>query len=364
MESSRYLHIAGRRIGPGEPVYCVAEMSANHNQDFDEAVRIIRAAKDAGADAVKIQTYRPDTITIDCDNEHFRIKGTIWNGKNLFKLYGEAFTPWDWQPKLQQAANELGLHLFSSPFDRTAVDFLEAMNVPAYKIASFEIVDIPLIRYVARTGKPVIISTGMSTIEEIKEAVEAVHSEGNNQVALLKCSSAYPAPPEEMNLRTISDLGERFGVPVGLSDHTLGIGVPVAAVSLGACLVEKHFTLSRQQAGPDSSFSLEPQEFSEMVKAVRTVQNAMGEARYGVAPAEKSSYQYRRSLFVVEDVRAGEAFTEKNVRSIRPGNGLHPRHMSEVLGRRATSDISRGTPLAWSMVEGRAEAMVAPKEGR
>ena len=262
---NKRFQIGAKEIGKGSPVYIVAEISANHNQDFEQAVRLLHAAKEAGADAVKLQTYTPDTITIDCDNEYFRIgKGTLWEGKNLYQLYGEAYTPWEWQPKLKQIANELGLDLFSTPFDPTAVDFLEDMNVPVHKIASFEIVDLPLVRYIAQTGKPIIMSTGMATLAEIEEAVQTIWATGNTQLILLKCTSAYPAPPEEMNLRTIPHLAEAFGVPVGLSDHTLGIAVPVAAVALGACIVEKHFTLSRDVPGPDSAFSLEPHEFKAM----------------------------------------------------------------------------------------------------
>ena len=348
---SEFININGRRIAAGEPAYVVAEMSANHNQSFDEAVRIVRAAKEAGADAVKLQTYTPDTITIDCDQPPFRIgKGTIWEGKNLHVLYREAFTPWEWQPKLKELADDIGLDCFSTPFDPTAVDFLENMGVPAHKIASFEVVDIPLIQTIARTGKPIIMSTGMATLEEIGEAVAAIRAEGNNQLALLKCTSAYPAPPDEMNLRTIPDLAQRFGVPVGLSDHTLGTTVPVVGVTLGACIVEKHFTLSRSTAGPDSAFSLEPDEFKQMVDAIRTAEQAVGRISYEVTEREVASRVFRRSLFVVEDVSAGEAFTEKNVRSIRPGHGLSPKHLPEVLGRRAASDIARGTPLDWEHV--------------
>lgn len=340
------IQIERRSVGPGQPCYVVAEMSANHGQKFDEAVRIVRAAKEAGADAIKLQTYTPDTLTIDCNQPCFQIgKGTIWEGRNLYHLYGEAYTPWDWQPKLKAVAEELGLHCFSTPFDATAVDFLEAMNVPAHKIASFELVDHALLRRVARTGKPVIMSTGMATVEEIAEAVAVLREAGCRQLALLKCTSAYPARPEEMNLRTIPDLAARFGVPAGLSDHTLGIAVPVAGVALGACIVEKHFTLSRSVPGPDSAFSLEPQEFKQMVEAIRTVEKAMGEVSYELTASEAASRVFRRSLFVVEDVKAGEAFTEKNVHSIRPGHGMQPKHLPQVLGRKAARDIARGTPL-------------------
>ena len=348
---SNTIHIGRRAVGPGEPVYIVAEISANHRQDYDEAVRLVKAAKTAGANAVKLQTLTPDTITLRSDREYFRVGGgTLWDGRTLYDLYEEAHMPWEWQPKLQKVARDEGLELFSSPFDPTAVDFLERMDVPAYKVASFEIVDLPLITKMARTGKPLIISTGMATIEEIEEALGAARTGGTKEIVLLKCNSGYPAPPEEMNLRTIPDMRERFRVPVGLSDHTLGIAAAVAAVSLGACLIEKHFTLSRSVPGPDSAFSLEPAEFKEMVEAVRTAERALGSPRYGPTPAEAKMLPFRRSLFVVADVKKGEAFTDKNVRSIRPANGLHPRHLKEVLGKHAVRDIAKGTPLTWDLV--------------
>ncbi len=346
MSTKVTIQIGSRVVGPGLPTYIVAEMSGNHGQNFAQAVRIVRAAREAGADAVKLQTYTPDTLTIDCDNEHFRIgKGTIWEGRTLYDLYQEAYTPWDWQPQLKEIADGLGLDVFSSPFDFTAVDFLEKMDVCAYKIASFELVDLPLIRRVAQTGKPVIMSTGMATLGEIEEAVATARGEGAAQIALLKCTSAYPAPPEEMNLRTISHLSEAFQVPVGLSDHTLETSVPVAAVVLGACIVEKHFTLSRSAPGPDVAFSLEPDEFKAMVSAVRTAEKSLGSVSYAVTEHEAASRVFRRSLFVVQDIKAGELFTEENVRSIRPGNGLHPRYLNEIIGKRATRDLKRGTPL-------------------
>jgi N-acetylneuraminate synthase len=349
----QHIKIRDRRIGPEQPVYIVAEISGNHNQDFDEAVRILHAAKEAGSDAIKLQTYTPDTITINCNSEPFRIKGTMWEGRNLYELYGEAYTPWEWQPKLKQVANELGLDCFSSPFDFTAVDFLEKMDVPAHKIASFELVDIPLIQRVACTGKPVIMSTGMASLTEIDEAVRAFRDTGGKQLVLLKCTSAYPSPPEEMNLRTIPHLAETFGVPVGLSDHTLGIAVPVAAVALGACVIEKHLTLSRAAGGPDAAFSLEPNEFKAMVEAVRTAEKALGRVSYEVTEKEKASRIFRRSLFVVEDMKAGDVFTDQNIRSIRPAHGLPPKYFLEVLDRRAARDLLRGTPLRWEDVTGR-----------
>lgn len=346
------MKIAGRQIGDGAPAYVIAELSANHNQRFDDALAITRAAKDAGADAIKLQTYTADTLTLDCDKEYFRIgKGTIWEGRTLHDLYREAFTPWDWQPKLMAAAEELGMHCFSSPFDDTAVDFLETLDVPAYKIASFELVDLPLIERVARTGKPLIMSTGMATREEIAEAVAAARGAGATEIALLKCTSAYPARFDEMNLRTIPDLSATFGVPVGLSDHTLGSAVPVAAVALGACIIEKHLTLSRAAPGPDSAFSLEPAEFKQMVADVRAAEQSLGRPSYEVSEKESASRIFRRSLFVVRDMGAGEPFTAENVRSIRPAHGLAPKHLRDVLGRAAASDIERGTPLAWSLVK-------------
>lgn len=345
-----YIEINGRRIGPGYATYIVAEMSANHNQDFDQAVKIIEAAKNAGADAIKLQTYRPDTLTIDCDGEYFQIKGTLWDGRTLYDLYNEAHMPWDWQPKLKAVAEEIGIDFFSTAYDPLAVDFLEDLGVPVHKVASFEIVDIPLIVKMARTGKPLIISTGMATPEEIEEAVRAAHNAGATQIALLKCTSAYPAPPEEMNLRTIPHLAKSFHLPAGLSDHTLGIAVPVAAVALGACIIEKHFTLSRTAPGPDSAFSLEPHEFKAMVEAVRTTEKALGRVRYDVGEREAASRVFRRSLFVVQDIKAGEKFTAENVRSIRPGHGLHTRHLGEVLGRRAKKEVRKGTPLGWDLI--------------
>jgi pseudaminic acid synthase len=345
------IEIGKRRIGPGSPVYCIAEVSANHHQDFSQAVRIIEAAKDAGADAVKLQTYTADTITLRSDKECFRIAGgTLWDGRILYDLYHEAFTPWEWQPKLKEIADELGMHLFSSAFDDSAVDFLEQMNVPAHKVASFELVDIGLIQKMARTGKPLIMSTGMAIEEEISEAVEAARGAGAAQIALLKCTSAYPAPPEEANLLTIPELARRFGCPGGLSDHTMGIAVPVAAVALGACIIEKHLCLRRADGGPDGAFSLEPQEFKAMVEAVRTAEKALGTVQFASGTHEASSRKFRRSLFVVEDIKKGELFTKQNMRSIRPSDGLHPRHFNEVLGKRAACDVERGTPLSWALV--------------
>ncbi len=345
------LQIGKRTIGAGQPTYVIAEMSANHHQSIDNATEIIRAAKDAGADAVKLQTYTADTMTIASDRGEFQIAGgTIWDGGNLHDLYREAYTPWEWQPKLKKVAEGLQMDLFSTAFDSTAVDFLEEMGVPAHKVSSFELVDIPLIQRMARTAKPLIMSTGMATVEEIEEALQSARQAGATQVALLKCTSAYPAPAEEINLRTIPEMAQRFGVPVGLSDHTMGIAVPAAAVALGACMIEKHLTLSRSVPGPDSAFSLEPHEFKAMVDAVRTAEKALGAVSFGVSDKEQSSRVFRRSLFVVEDVKQGGVFTANNIRSIRPGHGLHPRHLAEVLGKRAAQEIKRGTPLNWEFV--------------
>ena len=350
MNPDPYITIAGRRICPGAPVYVMAEMSANHNQSFDRALEIIHAAKECGADAVKIQTYTADTITIRSEADPFRIKGGLWDGRTLHELYAEAYTPWEWQPRLKEEAEKLGMALFSSPFDPTAVDFLEGMGVPAYKVASFELVDIPLLEKVGATGKPVILSTGMAGLGEIEEAVAALRRAGAGEVCLLKCTSAYPAPAEEANLRTIPHMAECFGLPVGLSDHTPGIAAPVAAVALGACLVEKHFTLARADGGPDAAFSLEPEEFRNMVQAVRFTEAALGAVRYEPTAKESAGRAFRRSLFVVAALAAGDAFTRDNVRSIRPALGLHPRHLPEVLGRRAVRDINPGTPLSWDML--------------
>ena len=342
--------IGSRAIGPGQPVYVVAELSANHGQRLETALALVKAAKECGADAVKIQTYTPETITLESDNEYFRIAhGTIWDGSTLYELYREAYTPWEWHRPIQEATEREGLAFFSTPFDFTAVDFLETLNVPLHKIASFELVDLPLIRKVALTGKPVVMSTGMATLAEIDEAVRAFHDAGGEEMMLLKCTSAYPSPPEEMNLRTIPHLSEAFGVPVGLSDHSLSVASSVTAVALGACLIEKHLTLDRSKPGPDSAFSLEPQEFKQMVEAVRAAGRALGQVTYEATEKEASSRAFRRSLFVVEDIKAGEIFTPKNVRSIRPAHGLPPKYLENVLGRQAACNIQRGTPLSWDL---------------
>lgn len=344
------IKLNGRTIGPGHSVYIVAEMSANHNQDYQKAVKIIEAAKESGADAIKLQTYTPDTITLDVRNEYFKVSGTIWEGKNLYDLYKEAHTPWEWQPKLKKIANDLGLDLFSTPFDFSAVNFLEEMDVPAYKIASFELVDISLIQKIAATGKPIIMSTGMAKLAEIEEAVQTIRNSGNGQLALLKCVSSYPAPAEEMNLRTIPHLKETFDVVAGLSDHTMGSEVAIAAVAIGASIIEKHFTLSRNDLGPDSSFSMEPAEFKEMVNSIRIAEKALGKVSYKLSENQQVSRVFRRSLFVAEDIKAGEQFTKENLRSVRPGHGLHTRYLHDVIGRVSRCDIQKGTPLSWAMV--------------
>ena len=345
------IEIQGRRIGPGKPAFIVAELSANHGQKFENAVELIHAAREAGADAVKLQTYTPDTLTFDSDKDYFQINdASVWSCQSLYQLYSQAFTPWEWQPKLKAVAEELGFPLFSTAFDGLSVDFLETMNVSVHKIASCEIVDLPLIRRVAATGKPLILSTGMATLTEIEAAVTTARTAGARQLMLLKCTSGYPAAPEDMNLRTIPDLAERFEVPVGLSDHTLGTAVPIAAVTLGATLVEKHLTLSRAAGGPDSGFSLEPGEFKLMVEGIRTAELARGEVCYGPVPCDSRNLQFRRSLFVVEDLKAGSELNAQNVRSIRPAAGLSPQYYDQVLGRRVLRDVERGTPLSWDLI--------------
>jgi pseudaminic acid synthase len=346
------MKINNRLVGSGAPVYIVAELSGNHNQNFNEALELIKAAKVSGADAVKLQTYTPDTLTIDCDNKYFRVsKGALWEGKTLYNLYKEAYTPWEWHPKLKKYAENLGLDLFSTPFDQTSVNFLEEMDVPAYKVASFELVDIPLIRYIARKKKPMIISTGMGSLSEIAEAVTAAKESGCSQLALLKCTSAYPADPSEMNLATIPNMAKTFDVPIGLSDHSKGIAVPIVAVSLGACIIEKHLTLSRSKPGPDSAFSLEPDEFKEMVEAIRIAEKAIGKVNYNVTKKEKIGRTFRRSLFIVKDIKKGEILKEDNLRSIRPGYGISPKYYSYILGKKVNKDLKKGTPLQWKVIE-------------
>ena len=333
-----------------QQTYIIAELSANHNQRIETAESIIKAAAESGADAVKMQTYTADTLTIPCDNEYFRIKGTLWEGRTLHDLYQEACTPWEWHPRLKEFANSLGLDFFSTPFDASAVDFLESLDVPCHKIASFEIVDIPLLKKIAETGKPVIMSTGMATLAEIDEAVQTLRANGTKELILLKCTSAYPAPAEESNLLTIPHLATAFSCKAGLSDHTLGSAVAVAAVSLGAAVIEKHFTLERGAGGPDSAFSMEPAEFKQMVADIRTVEKALGKVSYALTSKQEESVVFRRSLFVVEDIKKGEPFTPKNLRSIRPGYGLHTRYLDIFLNKSAKNDLKKGTPLTWDML--------------
>lgn len=330
--------------------YIIAELSANHNGSLERAETLIRAASDAGADAVKLQTYTADTLTIPCANKYFRIKGTLWEGKTLYELYQEAAMPWEWQPRLKALANDLGMDCFSTPFDATAVDFLESMDVPCHKVASFEVVDIPFLKKIASTGKPVIMSTGMASLAEIDEAVTTLRENGTKELALLKCTSAYPASPEEANLRTIPHLAQAFNCIAGLSDHTLGSAVAIGAVTVGARIIEKHFTLARADGGPDSAFSMEPQEFKQMVQDIRIAEKALGTVCYELTPEQKNSIVFRRSLFVVKDITIGDVFTEENVRSIRPGNGLHPRYYQLILNKRSRCDIPAGTPLSWKHI--------------
>lgn len=349
---TKTISINGRMIGGDYPAYIIAEMSANHLQNFERAKKIIFEAKKSGADAVKIQSYRPDTITIDCDSEEFMAtKGSLWEGKNLFQLYKSAYMPWDWHEGLFKYAREIGITLFSSPFDFSAIELLERLDAPAYKIASYEILDIPLIRKVAKTGKPIILSTGIATLSDIERAVCACKGEGNDNISILKCVSQYPTPYVDLNLRTIPNISETFECVSGLSDHSMGSAVDVAAVTLGASIVEKHMTLKRSDGGVDSAFSMEPEEFSRMVTDIRNIEKALGKCTYELTENQKQGKKNARSLYVVEDVKAGDVFTNQNVKSIRPGNGLHTWHLDEVLGKTATSDIKRGTAMKWEYIK-------------
>lgn len=343
--------IDGRRIGAGEKPYVIAELSANHNGSLEHALTIVDAAHEAGADAIKLQTYTADTMTIDVEAPGFRIEGGLWDGRTLYDLYREAHTPWQWHGALFERGRKHGMAVFSSPFDETAVDFLETLNVPAYKIASFELLDIPLIRRAARTGKPMILSTGMANFEEIGEAVAAAREGGARDIALLHCVSAYPTPASEANLQMIGLLAEKFGAVVGLSDHTMGIGVAVAAVASGAALIEKHFTLSRADGGPDSAFSAEPDEMAALVRNVTIASEACRGKDFQRSASEEANRTFRRSLYVVTDVAAGGTLTRENVRAIRPGFGLPPKHYDEVMGRRVSRAVTRGTPLSWDIIE-------------
>ena len=343
--------IAGRKIGANHSPYIIAEMSANHNGKIERAFETIDRAKAMGADAVKIQSYTADTITIDCDNEDFLVEGGLWDGYSLYRLYKWAETPFEWHKPIFDHARKAGITLFSTPFDETAVDLLEDLNAPAYKIASFEAVDLPLIKYVAKTKKPMIISTGMANIEEISEAVETARENGCDDLILLHCISSYPAPIEQSNLRTLPDLGKRFDVIAGLSDHTMGTTVAVASVALGACLIEKHVTLSRQDKGPDSDFSLEPEELQRLCTDSKDAWLALGQESYKLKAAEQGSLKYRRSIYVVEDMKAGDVFTNKNIRRIRPGFGLEPKYFEDIIGKSVKLDVKRGTPLSWDIVK-------------
>ncbi len=346
------IEIGGRKIGRGYKPFIIAEMSGNHNQSLEKALKIVDLAAEAGVDAVKLQTYTADTMTLDIHTGEFFIESetSLWKGRSLYELYKEAYTPWEWHEAIFARCRERGLLASSSPFDETAVDFLETLNVPAYKIASFENVDIPLIKKVAATGKPIIISTGMATIAELDEAVQAVRSQGNDQIILLKCTSTYPATPEHSNLRTIPHMRELFGVEVGLSDHTLGVGTAVAAVALGATVIEKHFTTSRAEGGVDAAFSLEPHEMAMLVQETERAWLSIGHVHYGPTIAEKPSLAHRRSLYVTKDLRAGDVLTKENVRAIRPGYGLSPKYYDVILGKVVKTDVKKGTPLSWDVL--------------
>lgn len=345
------INVNGRLIGEGQPAYMIAEMSANHAGSLARAKEIIHAAKESGADCIKIQTYTPDTLTIDCHNQYFQVKNGTWEGENLYSLYGKAYTPWEWQAELKAEADKVGIDFLSTPFDRTAVDFLEELGLDFYKIASFEMVDLPLIAYVASKGKPIIMSTGMGTLEEIREAVETVRKAGNEQLAILKCSSAYPANPADMHLKTIADMLKRFQIPVGLSDHSMGSLSATTAVAMGASIIEKHFCISREIENPDASFSMTPQEYKSMVEDIRRVEAALGEPKYGVSKQEESSVVFRRSVFAVKDIAKGQKLDEDNIRIIRPGYGLKPKYMQDIVGMKADRDIQRGTPVSFDLLE-------------
>lgn len=341
-----------REIGEGQPCFIIAEMSGNHNQDINKAFKIIDAIAEAGADAIKLQTYTADTITIDCNNEYFQIKvNNAWRGQTLYDLYQKAYTPWEWQPKLKEYAEDKELILFSTPFDARAVDFLEKMNVGLYKVASFEVVDIPLLERIGKTKKPVIMSRGMASVKEIELALKTLRDFGTPRVAILHCISSYPAKPEEMNLATIPDIKKKFGVTAGLSDHTLGQEISIASVAMGANIIEKHITISRADGGPDAGFSLEPKEFKNLVKSIREVEAAIGIPSYGAGKKESENIVFRKSLFVVRNIKKGERFTKENIRSIRPGYGLEPRYWYDVIGKKAASDIKKGTPLFWKLIK-------------
>jgi pseudaminic acid synthase len=344
---SHSVSIAGRRIARSAPPYIIAELSANHNGSLETAIKLISEAKKAGVDAIKIQTYSPDTITLNCESDDFIIDSGLWQGKSLYKLYQEAHMPWEWHRPLFRHAREIGITIFSSPFDQTAVDYLEELDVPAYKIASFELVDLPLIKYVARTGKPLILSTGMAEANEIAEAIESARSAGCGEIAILRCVSGYPAPPAEYNLLTLTDMTERFGLVTGLSDHTIGNATAVASIALGGCIIEKHFTLDRNAGGPDDSFSVEPDEMARLCEEARSAWEALGSVQYGKRLSEIENVKFRRSLYFVKALNRGETVSKDAIRSVRPGYGLHPKYFDQIIGRKVLCDVSYGTPVGF-----------------
>ena len=350
-ESNSLMKIKDRQIGENHPPYIIAELSANHNGSLERALKTIKMAKSMGADAVKFQTYTPDTLTIDSDKEDFKIKGGLWDGLTLYELYKSAFTPFEWHEEMFNYAQSVGITCFSTPFDESAVDLLEDLNTPAYKVASFEIIDIPLIQYIASTKKPMIISTGMANKEEIQEAVDVARENGNNELILLHCISGYPTPVEQCNLMTIPDMKNCFGLPVGLSDHTLGIEVSIASIALGASVIEKHVTLNASDKGPDSEFSIEPDQLNSLCIKCKSVWEALGSAGYERKPVEKDNIKFRRSIYVVRDIDSGEALTKENIRRIRPGYGLPPKYFNELIGKRVKSRVEKGTPVDWDMLE-------------
>jgi pseudaminic acid synthase len=345
------MKIMSKYLNGQDNVFIIAEVSTNHGQDFNRALEMIKKAKECGADAVKFQCFKPETLTLDCDNEYFQVEHPQWGGQTLYELYKKAYTPWEWFPKLKETAEKEGILFFATTFDKSSTDFLENLKVPIHKIASFELVDLPLIEYTAKTKKPLIISTGMGSMEEIKEAVDMARKVGGKDIILLKCVSSYPAEPEEINLKTLPDMKERFDCKIGLSDHTLGIGVAIAAVALGSKVIEKHFTLSRKIKTPDSFFSIEPDELKELVKNVRVTDKAVGKVYYGLTEKEKQSKIFRRSLFAVKDIKKGEKFTEENIKSIRPGYGLEPKYLNDILGKMVKKDVKAGTPIKWGLVK-------------
>jgi pseudaminic acid synthase len=345
------IKLQNKCVGQDCSVFIISEISANHNQDFKHAVDIIETVKQCGADAVKFQAYTPDTLTIDADNDYFQIKHPKWGGQTLYQLYKKAYTPWKWFKELKKIAEDIGLIFLCTAYDRTSVDMLEELDICAYKIASFELVDLPLIKYASKTGRPLIMSTGMADMKEIREAVDTAKKSGAEEIILLKCTSSYPANPKEMNLKTIPDMENRFKCPIGLSDHSLSLAASICAVSFGACIIEKHFTMSRKNKTPDSFFSLEPHELKNLINNIRIAEKAIGKVHYGLTEEERKSRIFRRSLFVVKDINKGEIFTEENLKSIRPANGLSPKHIILIMGHSAKKNIKKGTPLTWDLVD-------------